>query len=246
MSQYASGNVPGPGTTVSGTNMVAYFNELLAAIHSGHYGTTKPADAARGLLWSKSVGGVDELRYEDGSGAGVLLGKVDPASQVFSGGVPLGGIIMWSGAVGAVPYGYQLCDGTNGTPDLRDRFVLGAGGAYNPGDTGGEAAHVLSHAEMPSHSHGVGSLSVANRQIRGTVSMGGNGNSSGISTTGVFSGTGGTGTAASFGSGTVSNAFQIVADHDHNLSGFVTTEGAGAAHNNMPPYYALAFIQRVI
>lgn len=49
---------------------------------------------------------------------------------------PSGGIIMWSGAVNDIPVGWALCDGSNGTPDLRDRFIVGAGGAYSVGDTG--------------------------------------------------------------------------------------------------------------
>ena len=52
-------------------------------------------------------------------------------------GVPLGGIIMWSGTIGNVPAGYKLCDGNDGTPDLRDRFIVGAGDSYAVGDTVG-------------------------------------------------------------------------------------------------------------
>jgi hypothetical protein len=51
--------------------------------------------------------------------------------------VPQGAIILWSGAVASIPTGYALCDGTQGTPDLRGNFVVGAGGAYNPNDIGG-------------------------------------------------------------------------------------------------------------
>lgn len=65
--------------------------------------------------------------------------------------IPTGGIIIWSGT--EVPTGWALCDGTNGTPDLRGRFVLGAGGAYNPGDTGGAEEVTLTVAQLPSHSH---------------------------------------------------------------------------------------------
>ncbi|MBQ3834526.1 MAG: hypothetical protein II816_03320 [Elusimicrobia bacterium] len=68
--------------------------------------------------------------------------------------VPKGGIIIWSGSVTDIPAGWVLCDGTNGTPDLRGRFVLGYDGtAYNVGDTGGEATHTLTITEMPSHNH---------------------------------------------------------------------------------------------
>ena len=63
-------------------------------------------------------------------------------------GVPVGGIIMWSGAATNVPTGWALCDGQNGTPDLRGRFVLGAGqGAgltpRTAGEAGGEETHKL-------------------------------------------------------------------------------------------------------
>ncbi|MCI5124043.1 MAG: tail fiber protein [Candidatus Electrothrix sp. AR5] len=54
---------------------------------------------------------------------------------------PAGGIIMWSGEIGSIPEGWALCDGTNGTPDLRDRFVTGAGGNYNPSQQGGNSNH---------------------------------------------------------------------------------------------------------
>lgn len=51
--------------------------------------------------------------------------------------VPAGGIIMWSGSIASVPSGYVLCDGTNGTPNLKDSFVVGAGNTYAVGNTGG-------------------------------------------------------------------------------------------------------------
>jgi len=52
-----------------------------------------------------------------------------------------GTIAAWSGAIVDIPSGYQLCDGTNGTPDLRDKFVAGSGTSYNPGDSGGSVNH---------------------------------------------------------------------------------------------------------
>ena len=68
--------------------------------------------------------------------------------------IPSGIICMWSGESTAIPSGWNLCDGSNGTPDLRDRFIVGAGNTYKVKDTGGEATHTLTTNEMPSHNHG--------------------------------------------------------------------------------------------
>jgi len=50
-------------------------------------------------------------------------------------------VCIWSGAIVDIPAGWLICDGTNDTPDLRNLFVIGAGGTYNPDDTGGAATH---------------------------------------------------------------------------------------------------------
>jgi len=66
-----------------------------------------------------------------------LANKQYVDQKVLSAQLPIGTVIMWYGSLVSVPTGYQLCDGTNGTPDLRDRFVYGAGGVQNLGNTGG-------------------------------------------------------------------------------------------------------------
>jgi len=87
----------------------------------------------------------------------------DVRSWVSAGPVPAGVIVMWSGTVATVPTGWYLCDGNNGTPDLRDRFIVGAkqddagvaktnvSGSLT--QSGGEATHTLTIAEMPAHDH---------------------------------------------------------------------------------------------
>ena len=60
--------------------------------------------------------------------------------------IPTGAILLWSGSIGSIPAGWYLCNGSNGTPDLRDRFVVGAGSTYAVDATGGSAdAIVVSH-----------------------------------------------------------------------------------------------------
>lgn len=85
--------------------------------------------------------------------------------------MPQGAIILWNGYISNVPDGFALCDGTNNTPDLRNRFIVGAGvdfGVYTPsgfgnnimsagyfpvGQQGGEQGHKLMINELPSHNH---------------------------------------------------------------------------------------------
>lgn len=76
-----------------------------------------------------------------GSGSVTLDQLMTILANQFARQVPTGVILLWSGAVAAIPSGWALCDGTLGTPDLRDRFLVGAGGAYAVGATGGASVH---------------------------------------------------------------------------------------------------------
>jgi len=135
--------------------------------------------------------------------------------------VPSGGIILWSGSTGSVPSGWYLCDGTNGTPDLRNSFIVGAGNTYSVGATGGTAdAIVVSHTHTatvtdPGHSHTM-------------ISNANSGSVIGYSV-GVGSGTGSAPNTQTAVTGiSVSNA----------------TAGVSGTGQNLPPYYALAYIQK--
>ena len=65
-------------------------------------------------------------------------------------------ICLWSGAIVDIPAGWQLCDGSNGSPDLRDKFVVGAGSTYDPDDSGGSSSHQHTFTS-DSHSHDLAS-----------------------------------------------------------------------------------------
>jgi microcystin-dependent protein len=67
--------------------------------------------------------------------------------------IPTGIITLWSGSVATIPSGWALCNGSSGTPDLRNRFVVGAGSTYSVDATGGSATSTLTSNELPAHTH---------------------------------------------------------------------------------------------
>lgn len=68
---------------------------------------------------------------------------------------PVGTIHLWNGSVASIPSGWVLCNGSNGSPDLRDRFIVGAGNTYGPGWVGGATTATLNWNNMPPHNHGI-------------------------------------------------------------------------------------------
>ncbi len=82
-----------------------------------------------------------------------------PSTIAGYGTIPIGGIIPWNGPTNTIPDGWALCNGGthagHATPDLRNRFVVGAGQNYDSGDQGGENTHQLSLSELPEHDHSI-------------------------------------------------------------------------------------------
>lgn len=176
--------------------------------------------------------------------------------------IPIGGIIMWSGSVGSVPAGWALCDGSNGTPDLRNRFIVGAGSTYSPGTTGGAASVTLTASQMPSHTHGDGSLSTGTdtHSHPFSGSTGTNNHTHSIPTAtapnvssnfqyveaGSDPGTG----RGSMSSDNTAHFHTLSGTtdsdgHGHTVTGSTASAGSGGSHENRPPYYALALIMRI-
>ena len=163
----------------------------------------------------------DDLSLPNGSiTAQSFIGDGSSLTGIF----PTGGIVMWSGSIATIPDGWALCNGSNGTPDLRDKFIVGAhsdgasgvtfnvtsgatSGNYGPGNTGGTVAHKLTVAEMPQHNH-----TYNERRI--------------------------------YQQGSGPNAQTDMAN-DNPGDQYTGNQGGNNYHENRPPYYALAFIMKL-
>ena len=170
------------------------------------------------------------LRAEKFSGDGSLLTNIQ-AGQVQGNSIFVTGmIILWSGAEADIPTGFTLCDGTANTPDLRSRFVVGAGtgGNYSVNATGGSA-----DATLVSHQHSAGSYSAASDGAH-THSYN------------FRSGTERADNDEDHQRNSGSTAYTTSSDgsHTHSISGSSSTEGSSATNANLPPYYALCYIMK--
>jgi len=153
-----------------------------------------------------------------------ILGTIPAASST----LPTGMILLWSGSIGSIPAGYLLCDGTNSTPDLRNRFIIGAGSTYSVNQTGGSAdAIVVSHTHTATSTSTVtdaGHLHTLPFSDGGTIGGGG-----------ALPGFRGSG---SYNTSTATTGITVATATTNASAG---TSGTGA---NLPPYYALCYIMK--
>jgi len=177
-----------------------------------------------------NVTGAFQLDGTAGATGQVLLSAGGSNTPTWGSGFPSGGIIMWSGTIATIPSGWLLCNGSSGTPDLRNRFIIGAfsddsgtakttvtGSATQTGGT--KDAIVVSHTHTatvtdPGHNHTYETRS-------GTPPQSGNSTPCWNGVTSANTGTATTGI-------TVANS----------------TEGSSGTNQNLSPYYALAFIMK--
>jgi len=173
-----------------------------------------------------NVTGAFQLDGTAGASGQVLLSAGGSTTPTWGSSIPSGVIVMWSGTIATIPTGWYLCNGSNSTPDLRDKFIIGAnadsGGAAKTNVTGSytqtggtKDAIVVSHTHTatvtdPGHNH------------TSTILSGSNVNAN----PGVQVGSGNTGTATT------------------GITVAISTTGSSGTDQNLPPYYALAFIMK--
>jgi hypothetical protein len=204
----------------SPANLNNAVRSLMALLKDQQTGSSgDPFTVAGTLVSSGQVDITGAFRLDGTAGASgqVLLSAGGSNTPTWGSGFPSGGIIIWSGSSASIPSGWLLCDGSSSTPDLRNRFVVGATSTYAVGATGGSAdAIVVSHTHTatvtdPGHTHNAAILgSGTNINANPGVVIATNATSS--STTGI----------------TVANS----------------TTGSSGTNANLPPYYALCYIMK--
>jgi len=140
-------DVAADGTKLDGIESGATADQTAAEILTA----IKTVDGSGSGLDADLLDGESSAYYRNASNlnAGTISASRLPTLNT----VPSGAILIWSGASNALPSGYVLCDGSNSTPDLRDRFVVGAGSTYSVNDTGGANTITLATGNLPSHAH---------------------------------------------------------------------------------------------
>lgn len=114
-------------------------------------------DTCRGLIYTNSgaylCGFAVKYVTSGGTVNAVIISVQSLGGSSSNDGLPVGTIVMWSGTQYNVPAKWHICDGTNNTPDLRGRFVLGVSDSYSKGAKGGEETVKLKVNNLPSHDH---------------------------------------------------------------------------------------------
>lgn len=155
---------------------------------------------------------------------GILKGTIMAFSGTFNDGYPV------NSDTGLSDKHWHLCDGTNGTPDLRGRFILGASDAHAVGTTGGEEAHSLTPTENAPHNHTATCSNAGGHNH--TIPL-------------ISSSTRCDDKGAAYASGRHGNDSSTTDSgwHVHTIT--IGVSGSGAPHNNMPPDYTLSYIMKL-
>jgi len=211
-----------------GTNIVEQFNHTVGAFGIGGALTVTGTSTLTG---NTAVGGTTTLQNalvlggSPGTAGQVVVSQGAGTAPAWGNAFVTGMIMMWSGSIASIPSGWVLCNGSSGTPDLRDRFVVGAGNSYAVGATGGSA-----DAIVVSHTHS-GTTGAMNSNATHSHTYLGVSNPSGS----------GAGDRMSVPVTRTTDAVNI--DHTHNFT--TSSAGSSGTNANLPPYYALAYIMKL-
>jgi len=199
------------GCAPSGINNA--IRDVMAQIKDMQTGADGDGFAVSGTL---AITGGLTLDGAAGTSGQVMVSAGSGNTPTWGNAFVAGMIMLWSGSSASIPSGWLLCDGSSSTPDLRNRFVVGAGSTYSVGATGGTAdAIVVSHTHSisdPGHNHGI--ISRASIQSGGAEEPP-------LDSTG---------------------AQQTYNTNSATTGISINSTGSSGTNANLPPYYALCYI----
>jgi len=217
---------------------------VMAQLKDQQAGTSGDPFTCSGTLTSSGtidITGGFKLDGSAGTSGQVLLSAGSSNTPTWGSGFPSGGIIMWSGTIATIPSGWLLCNGSSGTPDLRNRFIIGA---FQ--DTSSVAYTTVTGADT--QTGGTKDAIVVSHTHTATSTVTDSGHAHSLTNYGsaqAGSDNGGSPSMASTGYGT---------GRDPNPTNSATTgitvattnasSGSSGTNQNLPPYYALAFIMK--
>jgi hypothetical protein len=213
----ATSQFSGPGTGLTGTASGLSIGGSAATASTATTATNATNLTGSGTISSTTTGTTQAL--------GTNNTTIATTAFALANGLPSGCIVLWSGSVASIPSGWYLCNGANGTPNLQNSFVVGAGSTYAVAATGGTAdAVVVSHTHTatvtdPGHTHTTTPNPAYVGSAQGGHSGGGAANPDGYPALSINSATTGISVANS-------------------------TTGVSGVNLNLPPYYALAYIMK--
>ena len=234
-------------STGSGLNWINPGDANVSSASNVGTNDASSTDATHYLAFVSSTSGNNPVRIDTGltynPSSNILTVGTISATNIHGtlaagGAIPSGGIILWSGAADAIPSGFVLCDGNNSTPDLRNRFVVGAGSGYSVNATGGSAdATLVSHSHtINNHTHSV-SGNTGNDSHSHTIQS-----SSSIGGVTRVTSQNDTGNTATTSSDTHSHSFSATTGNPSDTG--TNSQGSSATNANLPPYYALCYIMK--
>ena len=243
-----------------GTNIDTTYNDGTDSLIISHANTSNATSVSNVVVKGVTL---------DGSGHVTNL-DTESATDFANNLMPAGSIIMWHGTQVNIPTGWGLCDGTSGTPDLRNRFVVGAGDDYGVNTTGGSASVTLTSNQMPNHTHDGSGLTAGpgggHSHEAGTLVT----NQAGEHIHQIYANNRGNYGSQLDGLGafrddaenlledwrdtirpagahthSISGQTGHIGNHQHNFTGTTGSAGGGNSHENRPPYYAIFYIMKL-
>jgi len=216
-----SDNMPPSFVNDAMREMMAQIKQWQSGLYEEPLTIKGDLDIQGGMTLDSAAGTPGQFLMSAGPGVTPQWGSAD-IPDAFSPGM----IILWSGLTSTIPTGWALCNGSNGTPNLTDRFVMGAGNTYGVNQTGG-----YKDAVLVSHNH-TGS----------TGGAGGHSHTYTGRTNPQKVDTGGSIGSPSYPLADTTATTSAIGNHTHSVT--VSTKGSSATNRNLPPYYALAYIMR--